>query len=223
MSTLTPEQIAAHIGSGPWRLQEGALVRDLELPDFAGVIALVNRIADAAEALSAFDSRTPIEPFTSRDPGFDVRQAYAVAAAGHRLRLARGEKLVGAPGAFAFYVHHDGKTASLVQAKASADETVLKDVCMHVVAAVPRPQGLSASEVPAPVVEKERKFRIEQAMESGKPKEIAEKMVEGGMRKFFEEIALLEQPFVKDPTKKIKDIVGGADKLVAFRRWQVGE
>lgn len=50
MSTLTPEQIAAHIGSGPWRLQEGALVRDLELPDFAGVIALVNRIADAAEA-----------------------------------------------------------------------------------------------------------------------------------------------------------------------------
>jgi 2-oxo-3-hexenedioate decarboxylase len=49
----------------------------------------------AAEALSAFDSHTPIEPFTSRDPGFDVQQAYAVAAARHRLRLARGEKLVG--------------------------------------------------------------------------------------------------------------------------------
>lgn len=142
---------------------------------------------------------------------------------GENCSFARGEKLVGAPGAFAFYVHHDGKTASLVQAKASLDEVVLKDVCMHVVAAVPRPQGLSAAEVPAAIVEKERKFRIEQAMESGKPKEIAEKMVEGGMRKFFEEIALLEQPFVKDPTKKIKDIVGGADKLVAFRRWAVGE
>ncbi|XVJ59750.1 MAG: translation elongation factor Ts [Tepidisphaera sp.] len=136
---------------------------------------------------------------------------------------ARGEKLAGVAGSFAFYVHHDGKTCSLVQSVGGVEEVLLKDVCMHVVAAVPRPAGLSASEIPAAVVEKERKFRIEQAIESGKPKEIAEKMVEGGMRKFFEEIALLEQPFVKDPAKKIKDIVGGADKLVAFRRWQVGE
>lgn len=142
---------------------------------------------------------------------------------GENCSYARGEKLAGVPGAFASYVHHDGKTVGLVQGNGSVSEAVLRDVCMHAVAAVPRPQGLSASEVPADIVEKERKFRIEQAMESGKPKEIAEKMVEGGMRKFFEEIALLEQPFVKDPTKKVKDIVGGADKLVAFRRWQVGE
>ncbi len=142
---------------------------------------------------------------------------------GENCSYARGEKLAGVPGSFAFYVHHDGKTASIVQSVGGVNETVLKDVCMHVVAAVPRPQGLAASEIPADIVEKERKFRIDQAMESGKPKEIAEKMVEGGMRKFFEEIALLEQPFVKDPAKKIKDIVGGADKLVAFRRWQVGE
>ncbi len=136
---------------------------------------------------------------------------------------ARGEKLAGVAGAFAFYVHHDAKTCSLVQSIGGVDEVLLKDVCMHVVAAVPRPAGLSAAEIPAAIVEKERKFRIEQAIESGKPKDIAEKMVEGGMRKFFEEIALLEQPFVKDPTKKIKDIVGGNEKLVAFRRWQVGE
>lgn len=136
---------------------------------------------------------------------------------------ARGEKLAGVANAFAFYVHHDGKTASLVQSTGGVDEVILKDVCMHVVAADPRPRGLSANDVPAAIVDKERKFRIDQAMESGKPKEIAEKMVEGGMRKFFEEIALLEQPFVKDPTKKIKDIAGGADKLVAFRRWAVGE
>ena len=136
---------------------------------------------------------------------------------------ARGEKLAGVAGAFAFYVHHDAKTCSLVQSIGGVDEVLLKDVCMHVVAAVPRPAGLSAAEIPAAIVEKERKFRIEQAIESGKPKDIAEKMVEGGMRKFFEEIALLEQPFVKDPTKKIKDIVGGNEKLVAFRRWPVGE
>jgi elongation factor Ts len=142
---------------------------------------------------------------------------------GENCSYARGEKLAGVAGAFALYVHHDGKTCSVVQSTGGVAEAVLKDVCMHVVAAVPRPAGLSAAEIPAAVVEKERKFRVDQAMESGKPKEIAEKMVEGGMRKFFEEIALLEQPFVKDPAKKIKDIVGGTDKLVAFRRWQVGE
>ncbi len=142
---------------------------------------------------------------------------------GENCSFARAEKLEGKAGAFASYVHHDGKTCSVVQSDGSVSEETLKDVCMHVVAAVPRPQGLSASEVPEAIVEKERKFRIEQAMESGKPKEIAEKMVEGGMRKFFEEIALLEQPFVKDPAKKIREIVGGNEKLVAFRRWQVGE
>jgi elongation factor Ts len=94
---------------------------------------------------------------------------------------------------------------------------------MHVTAAVPRPKGVSASDVPADVVEKERRFRIEQAMESGKPREIAEKMVEGGMRKFFEEVALLEQPFIMDPTTTVKAILGPKATVVAFLRWQVGE
>ena len=141
---------------------------------------------------------------------------------GENCSYARGFKLAGVPGAIASYLHHDGKTGAVVQSTGGIAEAVLKDVCMHAVAADPRPQGLTATEIPADVVEKERKFRLEQAMESGKPKEIAEKMVEGGMRKFYEERALVEQPFVKDPTKKIKDLVGGADKLVAFKRWQVG-
>jgi elongation factor Ts len=94
---------------------------------------------------------------------------------------------------------------------------------MHITAAVPRPAGISAKDIPQHVLDKERNFRISQAMESGKPKEIAEKMVEGGMRKFFEEVALLEQPFVMDPTKKIKDLLGKDVSIVAFLRWQVGE
>jgi len=138
---------------------------------------------------------------------------------------ARGHKLVQDPGSGAFgsYVHHDGKTGVIVQAEGSVSDETLRQICMHITAAVPRPQGISANDIPANVVEKERRFRIEQAMESGKPKEIAEKMVEGGMRKFFEEIALLEQPFIMDPTKKVKDIVGKNGTIVAFLRWQVGE
>lgn len=144
---------------------------------------------------------------------------------GENCSLARAHKLVQDPGTggFGTYVHHDGKTGVLLQAEGSISDEILRQVCMHITAAVPRPKGITANDIPSDVVDKERRFRIEQAIESGKPKEIAEKMVEGGMRKFFEEIALMEQPFVMDQTKKIKDIVGGKGRIVAFFRWAVGE
>lgn len=144
---------------------------------------------------------------------------------GENISLARAHKLVQDPGSGAFgsYVHHDGKTGVLVQAEGSINDETLRQICMHITAAVPRPAGISANDVPQHVIDKEKNFRIAQAMESGKPKEIAEKMVEGGMRKFFEEVALLEQPFIMDPTKKVKDLIGGKGTIVAFLRWQVGE
>ena len=146
-------------------------------------------------------------------------------ATGENCSYARGHKLVGATGTTAYgqYVHHDGKKGVLVQAEGSISEDTLRDICMHIVAKDPRPLGVTAKDIPANIVEKERKFRIEQAMESGKPKEIAEKMVEGGMRKFYEEVALLEQPWVRDETKKIKDLVGPKATILGFLRWQVGE
>jgi len=144
---------------------------------------------------------------------------------GENAQFVRGHKLVQDPGTgmFGSYVHHDGKTGVLVQAEGDVSEETLRQVCMHITAAVPRPQGISQADIPADVVDKERRFRIEQAMESGKPKEIAEKMVEGAMRKFFEDVALLEQPFIMDATKKVKDVLGAKARVVAFLRWQVGE
>lgn len=144
---------------------------------------------------------------------------------GENISFARGHKLSGAQGKTAWgkYVHHDGKTGVLVQAEGDINDTTLKQICMHITAAVPVPMGITAKDIPADKVERERKFRLEQAMESGKPKEIAEKMVEGGMRKFYEEVALLEQPYVIDPTKKVKDIVGPKATILAFFRYRVGE
>lgn len=142
---------------------------------------------------------------------------------GETIALARGQHVAGgASVVFGAYVHHDGKTGALARAEGDVTPETLKQVCMHIVAATPTPKGVSATDIPAAIVDRERKFRIEQAMESGKPKEIAEKMVEGGMRKFFEEISLLEQPYVLDPTKKVKDLVGPA-KVTNFWRWAVGE
>ena len=71
------------------------------------------------------------------------------------------------------------------------------------------------------MVERERKIAAEQALESGKPPQIVEKMVEGKVRKFLAESALLEQPYVKDEKQKVKEILGSA-KIMAFARFAVG-
>jgi len=143
---------------------------------------------------------------------------------GENISIDKIEKLIGEAGktTYGTYVHHDGKTGSLIQVEGEIGEEVLKQLAMHITAAMPRPLGLTSEDIPSELVEKERKFRIEQAMESGKPEQIAEKMVEGGMKKFFSEVALLEQPFVMEPSKSVRDLVGSA-QVSNFRRWAVGE
>lgn len=144
---------------------------------------------------------------------------------GENISIGRIELLSGDAGSTTYgqYVHHDGKTGVLIQAQGELADDTIRQIAMHVAAAMPRPLGLSADDIPADLVAKEKKFRIEQAIESGKPESIAEKIVEGGMRKFFEEVALLEQDFVMDSSKKIKDLVGSGSTLSNFKRWQVGE
>jgi elongation factor Ts len=144
---------------------------------------------------------------------------------GENISLGRAHKIIGEAGktAFGSYVHHDGKTGVLLHAEGSIGDETLRQICMHITAAFPRPVGVTPDDIPSDIVEKERAFRISQAEESGKPREIAEKMVEGGMRKFFAEIALLEQPFVMDTAKKIKDIIGNDASIVGFYRWEVGQ
>lgn len=138
--------------------------------------------------------------------------------------IARIEKLDATGNSmFGTYVHHDGKKGAILQGDAAVGADLARSICMHIVAKDPAPRGVTANDIPANIVDKERKFRIDQAMESGKPKEIAEKMVEGGMRKFFEEIALLEQPFVMDESKKIKELLPAGATVSGFVRWQVGE
>ncbi len=143
---------------------------------------------------------------------------------GENISIDKIEKLAGEAGntSYGSYVHHDGKTGALVQVEGTIGDDVLKQLAMHVTAAMPRPLGITPDDIPAEMVEKERKFRLEQAVESGKPEQIAEKMVEGGMKKFFSEVALLEQPFIIEPSKKVRDLIGDAT-ISNFRRWAVGE
>ena len=118
------------------------------------------------------------------------------------------------------YVH--GGRIGVVAILTGGEEELAKDVAMHVAAS--SPQFVKPEQVPAEVVEKEKAIQIEIAMQSGKPAEIAEKMVVGRMKKFTGEISLTGQPFVKDPSVSVGDLLksNNAD-VVNFVRFEVGE
>ncbi len=118
------------------------------------------------------------------------------------------------------YVH--GGRIGVIAILEGGDEELAKDVAMHVAAA--SPQFVKPENVPAEVVEKEKEIQIEIAMQSGKPAEIAEKMVAGRMKKFTGEVSLTGQPFVKDPSISVAELLKskGAD-VINFIRFEVGE
>ena len=124
--------------------------------------------------------------------------------------------------AFGPYLHMGGRIGVLTVLEGSTDEQAAKDVAMHVAAL--NPAYISRDEVSAEEVEHERKVLTEQALNEGKPENIVAKMVEGRLGKYFEEVCLLDQSFVKNPDQKVGVFVestGG--KLVSFTRYAVGE
>lgn len=135
--------------------------------------------------------------------------------------FARGVVFEG--GVFGAYVHFDNKSAALIKAEGAVSADLLKEIGMHIVANPDRPLGVTTAEIPAELIEKERKFRVEQAIESGKPAQIAEKMAEGKLRKFFEEVTLLGQPYVRDDKQQVGQVVPKGVKLVKFVRVRLGQ
>ena len=119
------------------------------------------------------------------------------------------------------YIHGDGKIAVLVDFK-KGDSALAKDICMQIAAA--RPEYLKREDVPAEAVNKEMEILKAQAMNEGKPAEIAEKMVQGRIGKFYGEVCLLEQEFVKDSSVKVGALIEskGAE-MVRFARFEKGE
>ena len=119
------------------------------------------------------------------------------------------------------YIHGDGKIGVLVELE-NGNEELAKDICMQIAAA--KPEYLDREAVPQERVEKEMEILKAQAMNEGKPAEIAEKMVQGRIGKFYAEICLVEQPFVKDPDMKVGKLVESKGaKIIRFARFEKGE
>jgi elongation factor Ts len=143
---------------------------------------------------------------------------------------------VATDGAVGAYVHPGGKIGVLVELNCQTDfvartmefQALLKDVAMQIAAA--NPAYVRREEVPAEEIEKEREIYRGQARESGKPEKVVDKIVEGKLERFYSEVCLLEQPFIKDPDHKVADIINDAIarlreniQIRRFARYHLGE
>ncbi len=153
--------------------------------------------------------------------------------------IAKAEKRAGrgaTEGLIGSYVHFNGKVGVLVELNCETDfvartqdfQDLLRDVALHVASA--NPVAVSVEDVPAELLEREKAIYRAQAAESGKPEKIWDKMVEGKVKKFYEERVLLEQPFVKDDKQTVGQLVKAVSGKVGenvvvrrFVRFQLGE
>ena len=143
-----------------------------------------------------------------------------IAKIGENMRIRRFVRYE-TEGVLQTYVHGDGRIAVLVDME-NADDVLSKDVCMQIAAL--RPEYLDRDSVPADRLEKEMEILKQQAINEGKPAEIAEKIVQGRIGKFYSEICLVDQAFVKDPDITVGKLVAGKGaKITRFARLEKGE
>ena len=151
-------------------------------------------------------------------------------------KAAKKADRIAAEGLVYSYIHMGGKIGVLVEVNCETDfvsrsdsfVALCKDIALHIAAA--KPLYVEQAEVPVDVLNHEKEILRAQALNEGKPEAIVDKMIEGRVKKFYEEVCLLEQPFVKDPSKSIKDIVNEAVLTIGekisirrFTRYEMGE
>ena len=177
----------------------------------AGFQAFADKVLDAAVA----GKITDVEVLKAQ---FEEERVALVAKIGENINIRRVAALEGdVLGSY----QHGARIGVLVAAK-GADEELVKHIAMHVAAS--KPEFIKPEDVSAEVVEKEYQVQLDIAMQSGKPKEIAEKMVEGRMKKFTGEVSLTGQPFVMEPSKTVGQLLKEHNaEVTGFIRFEVGE
>jgi len=163
------------------------------------------------------------------DAAVEILRKKGLATAAKKANRDANEGLIGS------YVHPGSKVASIVEVNCETDfvartdefQQLARDLAMHVTAA--RPLWVARENVPADVIAKEREVYTEQMANSGKPAQVIERIVDGKLEKWFSEVCLLEQPFIKDPDINIKDLLtnriaslGENIKVRRFSRFEIG-
>ena len=202
--------------------------------EFQGMVAAIAGLALEADGDK---DKLAATTYPGSDKNVEDYVTSMVAKIGENLSFRRSTGIAVDEGVVAAYIHNQvapgmGKIGVLVALKSSGDADKLnalgKQIAMHIAAT--NPLALKQEEVPADVVERERAVLIQQAKDSGKPDNIIEKMIEGRMRKYFEEVVLLSQTFVIDGENTVEKAlklaeadVGAPIEIVKFVRFELGE
>jgi elongation factor Ts len=192
------------------------VAKDENFAEFAGAVADAALASDAADAGALAQ-----QPIAAGDPTtVDMAREALVSKVGENVQLRRLVRFDDAQGAIHSYRH--GVRIGVLVEMIGGDEALGRDIAMHIAAS--NPVCVSADEVPAESLAKEREIFRAQALESGKPENIVDKIIEGRMRKYMEEVTLLGQAFVKDPDQQVGNLLKQAGAtVVRFVRLEVGE
>lgn len=216
----------------------GAMVEVNAETDFVAkndaFVSFATKIADLVVSDAPADMAALLTlPFPGTGRTVEEEQIHQIATIGENINIRRFERRETNNGLIESYVHGGGKIGVMVELqtdKPDSDEVkaVAKQLAMHVAAIAP--QYMCRENVPADVVENEKEIMRTKAIESGKPENIVEKIIDGQINKYFGEICLLEQAFVVDPDLKVNKLlentakdVGAELKLVDYVRYQLGE
>jgi elongation factor Ts len=147
------------------------------------------------------------------DAGWNEEKAVQLLRERGAMKAAKKAEREAREGLIGHYIHHNGRVGVILELNCETDfvarnevfQNLAKDLAMHI--AMMNPRYISAEEIPAEELEKERQIYIQAALNEGKPQPIAEKIAEGRLKKYLEEVVLLEQPFVKDDKVKVKELL----------------
>ena len=204
----------------------GAVVEVNSETDFVArnetFVNFVNDVAKQVVENNPADVDALLAEKSISDPSQTVKEVLTnnIAVIGENMSIRRFARYE-TEGFLGSYVHGEGSIAVLVDFT-KGDEAVAKDIAMQICAA--KPEFVNREDVPQSRVDEEMEVLKAQAVNEGKPAEIAEKIVQGRIGKFYEEICLVDQAFVKNPDQKVKDVLKAADaEITRFERFEKGE
>jgi elongation factor Ts len=183
--------------------------------DFVARDKLFSSFAEKALEIAFHDRITNIEKLRAR---LEEERVALVARLGENIHIRRINSLQG--GTLGHYVH--SSRIGVIVSVNGRNEELVKHIAMHIAAS--KPEFIRPKDVPSAIVEKESQVQVDIAIQSGKPKDIAEKIVKGRVRKFISEICLVSQPFIINPSKTIEQVLQeNKIDIVSFIRFEVGE
>ncbi len=193
----------------------------LEINCETDFVAKSDQFKDLAKELAAFVADNDIADVDALNEIKKDAITEAIGKIGEKINIRRFVKYTAADTKIDTYIHLGGKIGVIVEAEKGIDDQLLHDIALQIAAA--KPMYLYREEVPAAEVEHEKEILRAQCLNEGKPANIVEKMLAGRIQKFYQEVCLIDQEFVKDSSKRISQLVTEGGKLIRFVRYEMGE